>query len=132
VKDYLATGKTLPSYLTPSADGAPANPAPSAPTAPTLDTASVSTAAAPAAGVAAAAPATITAVAAPPPPTVIADDPAPVTPPVPMPASARPKGEPAAPVTEADLKDWKSGSLEDYLRQHGLLNGATTTAAAGN
>jgi hypothetical protein len=53
-------------------------------------------------------------------------------PPVPMPASARPTGDAPATVTEADLKGWKSGSLEDYLREHGLLNGANAAAAAGN
>lgn len=47
--------------------------------------------------------------------------------PAPKPAAARPKPT----VTEADLKDWKSGTLEDYLRQKGLLN-ESTNPSAGN
>ena len=61
----------------------------------------------------------------------------PDVPPVPMPASARPKPQALTPtVTEADLKDWKSGSLEDYLKAHGLLadsaDNADIAPAAGN
>jgi hypothetical protein len=39
-----------------------------------------------------------------------------------LPAKARPK--PVVPtITEDDFKGWKSGSLEDYLKQRGLLSG---------
>ena len=41
------------------------------------------------------------------------------------PAVVRPKPT----VTEADLKDWKSGTLEDYLRQHGLLTDSAPVPA---
>jgi hypothetical protein len=52
--------------------------------------------------------------------------------PVPMPASARPAAPAGgATATEADLKDWKSGSLEDYLRQRGLLS-QSAPPPAGN
>jgi len=49
-----------------------------------------------------------------------------------MPVSARPKIAPAQTVTEADLKDWKSGTLEDYLRQHNLLSNASANQSNGN
>jgi hypothetical protein len=94
VKDYLASGKALPNYIKQAAPGAAPPPAAVAP------------------------------VAAPPPvqaPAVVIAKPAPIPPTVavapPQPKPARPK----AVVTEADLKDWKSGTLEDYLRAHGLL-----------
>ena len=133
VKDYLASGKPLPSYLTPSAKGASTGPTPEpvASAAPAVvQTPVAATDALPAATdptTTGTVSVTTQPAAAPEDDTTVA-----VAPPVPMPASARPKIDPAATVTEADLKDWKSGSLEDYLRQHGLLNGAATAAPAGN
>ncbi len=41
--------------------------------------------------------------------------------PAPMATTTRPKQAPQA-VTEADLKDWKTGSLREYLREHDLLS----------
>jgi len=57
----------------------------------------------------------------------------PDVPPIPMPATARPRPQSVAQtVTEADLKDWKSGTLEDYLRAHGLLaDGANNGDTSG-
>jgi hypothetical protein len=43
--------------------------------------------------------------------------------PLPQPAPVRVAHVVDRTVTEADLKDWKSGTLEDYLRAHGLLSG---------
>jgi hypothetical protein len=126
LQQYLASGKKLPDYITtgsahPAAASAaaPAQPEPAVLPAPAATaTASV-------------APATATE-----PPTTAAetDAPAPAqqaAPPLPRPVKARPK--PVQPeVTDADLKDWKSGSLEDYLRQHGLLTGADSSQNGGN
>jgi hypothetical protein len=114
--DYLRSGKKLPDYITANAPTklgvttVPASPAAAADDVPPQATG--------------AAPAAIVATAPP-----IA---APLTPPKPMPVSARPKAEPARTVTEADLKDWKSGTLENYLKQQGLLSGSDATADAGN
>ena len=131
VQEYLATHKTLPSYLTPgksraaenapapAADSKPAGSKPGAvplleedapPSAATaaarVPAADAGQAAAPVASVATTGGAASGAV------------------PVPKPAPARPKPQASRTVTEADLKDWKSGSLEDYLRSHGLLSAA--------
>jgi hypothetical protein len=97
VKDYLATNKSLPSYITPAKPAA-AGEQPVATTAPPAG---------------AAAPAGANGVAS--------ADPSAGAAPSPKPAASRPKPLPAPSVTEADLKGWKSGTLEDYLRQNGLL-----------
>ena len=140
VKDYLAVNKTLPSYITPSssvetADASAAEPAPITPAAQKLASTLASEPSAnqtaattsPAASVAAASPdqSVDTSVAT-------ADAPVVTPAPVPMPVSARPKAAPAPTVTEADLKDWKSGTLEDYLRQHNLLANSSPDQASGN
>jgi hypothetical protein len=109
---YLATGKQLPDYIKPRHD----TPAPAATDAP-LEAATATTPAGPQADDAAPA----AQVASLPEPDQAAPV-APVAAPVPMPASARPTPPPQRVVTEADLKDWKSGSLEDFLRQQGLLS----------
>jgi hypothetical protein len=124
VKDYLAANKKLPDYITGSTSAAPvaAVPAQQLPTA--LPAAAPTTVATASPAPIVNAPATIE--PAPADPTAVATlDVQPVVPdvpPIPMPASARPKPQAVAQaVTEADLKDWKSGTLEDYLRAHGLL-----------
>ena len=118
VQGYLATHKTLPSYITPDGNTpatAGANPAaatqnapPPTPTVASTGSASVASSPVEDPGVA-----------------------APATAPKPMAAAARPKLQTVRPVTEADLKNWKSGTLEDYLRQHGLLN-PSQAAPTGN
>jgi hypothetical protein len=140
VKDYLAANKTLPSYITPSspaktADAAAAQPDSMTPAAqklastlssePSANQTAASTS--PASSVAAASPdgSTDTSVAT-------ADTPIMTPAPVPMPVSARPKVAPAQTVTDADLKDWKSGTLEDYLRQHNLLANSSPDQGDGN
>jgi len=140
VKDYLAANKTLPSYITPSspaktADAAAAQPDSMTPAAqklastlssePSANQTAASTS--PASSVAAASPdgSTDTSVAT-------ADTPIMTPAPVPMPVSARPKVAPAQTVTDADLKDWKSGTLEDYLRQHNLLAISSPDQGDGN
>jgi hypothetical protein len=137
IKDFLLTGKDMPDYITGST---PPKPAAAAPPAQPLPTAlpPQSVASAPAAPPAAAS-APVSPVTFAPPPAVAsapiqpgaASDTAVVPPPRPMPASGRPKLGPPQTVTEADLKDWKSGSLRDYLRQHDLLSN-DDAAAAGN
>jgi len=135
--EYLSSGRKLPDYLTAGkAKGAPGSAAPAAeaPAGPMNDTAATppvapaDTAAASiepsatnadrpqpdaAASLDNAAPASETPVVASAPPVV----------PVPLPAKARPKPVVAPTVTEDDFKGWKSGSLEDYLKQRGLLSG---------
>ena len=125
VKDYLSANKKLPDYITGSTSAkpvtgpAPTQPLPAAVPVPATAVATI-----------APLPAAVAPVVVPPSavaPTGVANVDAqpiaPDVPPIPMPASARPK--PAAAVmptvTEADLKDWKSGTLEDYLKAHGLL-----------
>jgi hypothetical protein len=127
VKDYLAVNKTLPSYIV-SAPGKAtttqaAQPAELTPAAQRL---AAKLASAPEPPGATLPPTETTAVASANP--VV---PKPEAPPLPMPPSARPKPQPVQTVTEADLKDWKSGSLEDYLKSHGLLSNAEDAPAGG-
>jgi hypothetical protein len=49
-------------------------------------------------------------------------------PPVPMPAAERPKAPPMRIVTAEELKDWKSGSLADYLRQQKFADSDSSAA----
>lgn len=123
VKDYLAANKKLPDYITGSTSTAPAAqvPAQQLPTAlpGTGDSAATASPApvfsAPAGGEPAADQPTDVA-------TIDAQPVVPDVPPIPMPATARPRPQAVGQtITEADLKDWKSGTLEDYLRAHGLL-----------
>jgi len=128
VQDYLSTNKALPSYITKgSTTGEPAADTSPFTTTPVATSADVP--AAPPAAAPSTAPATVPAapVKAP-----VATSIAPAVP-TPMAAAERPKPTPRA-VTDADLKGWKSGTLEDYLRQHGLLNTTTNsdTGAATN
>ena len=137
VKDYLSANKKLPDYITgststkPVASTAPMQPLPAAVPAPATAVATIAPVPADVVPVAvpssAIAPGSVANVDIQP---VIPD-----VPPIPMPASARPK--PAAvvtpTVTEADLKDWKSGTLEDYLKAHGLLaDSAVNTDSTAN
>jgi len=144
VKDYIAANKKLPDYITGSTSTKPVASAPvqqlpptvqaSAPTAVATISPAPAVTAAPTAVAVAPAPDAVD------PSSVASVDAQPVVPdvpPVPMPASARPKPQALTPtVTEADLKDWKSGSLEDYLKAHGLLadsaDNADIAPAAGN
>ena len=128
VGDYLATNKTLPSYISttpaakPTASAAPATAA----TAPATQQASAAPQT-PAAQRLAASLATADANADPAPqqtPEATASVTAPTAPPHPLPVASRPKRQPNQVVTEADLKDWTSGTLEDYLKAHGLLTSA--------
>ena len=117
VGHYLSTNKKLPDYIT---GGSQASPAPTANAAPASDAVTAPQMPAATAEAPVADPQTPASDLA-----AIAPE-APIVAPIPMPASARPKPQvvpPAdsAPVTEADLKGWKSGSLEDYLRQQNLL-----------
>jgi hypothetical protein len=112
---YLATGKQLPDYIRPRNEA----PAPAATDAPS-GAATATTSTVPEAND----PAPAAQVASLPEPDQMAPV-APASAPVPMPASARPAPPPQRVVTEADLKDWKSGSLEDFLRQQGLLSGGS-------
>jgi hypothetical protein len=48
--------------------------------------------------------------------------------PVPMPAAERPKAPPVRVVTAEELKDWKSGSLADYLRQQKFADSDSSAA----
>lgn len=144
VKDYIAANKKLPDYITGSTSTKPVASAPvqQLPAAvPAAAPTAVATIAPAPTTVVTPAPVTPTAVD---PTSVASIEPQPVipdVPPVPMPASARPKPQPVSPtVTEADLKDWKSGSLEDYLKAHGLLAASaantdgpdTTTTTTGD
>lgn len=140
VTDYLATNKTLPSYITPSSSAkatAESQPAPTTPAAQQLATNLASAPSTSETAAVASSPASVsadsadqtesTAVA-----TADTQVTAPASAPVPMPASARPKVVAGQTVTEADLKDWKSGTLEDYLRQHNLLANSSPDQGDGN
>jgi len=121
LQEYLATGKQLPDYITTTGASQPASAEPPAqasvtPTAPDAATAAPeSPIAAPAVADAATALPVPAAEARPPEAMAAVPPPAPV----PLPVTARPK--PAPVVGEAELKGWKSGTLEDYLKQQGLL-----------
>jgi hypothetical protein len=116
LQQYLATGKKLPDYITTAPSSTEKAPAPQVVAA--VPAKPAATTPAPAAPAAASAPAIASVPAPPAAEQVAATNPAPA--PVPMAPAARPK--PAAKiVTEADLKDWKSGTLEDFLKQRGLL-----------
>ena len=104
VQDYLSSNKTLPSYITPA--GKPAAAAQPAATVPV-----------PAPSVATASPAEESQGAS-----------IPAAAPKPTAAAPKPRPQTTRPITEADLKGWKSGTLEDYLRQNGLLS----TGSAAN
>lgn len=115
---YLASGKSLPDYIKPG----PARQAPPAAAAQAREDAGRD-ASPPAAAVDGAPPAGAPSGAAA--PVAVASAPAaapPGDPPVPLPAVARPRPEPPRIVTESELDGWRSGTLEDYLRQQGLLS----------
>ncbi|HTJ57088.1 MAG TPA: hypothetical protein VL418_05930 [Devosiaceae bacterium] len=112
VKDYLATNKALPSYIT-SAPSKPVaateTPQPNSLT-PAAQRLATRFDSAPSPGRASGAATS-----------GVASEPQSV--PLPQPAPVRVAHVVDRTVTEADLKDWKSGTLEDYLRAHGLLSG---------
>jgi hypothetical protein len=133
--DYLASGKPLPSYIKPPTGAVPAKPAstPAAPAKPVVasvapapqvkpavePTASVQPAQKPATTEASVAPASkpVSPPVAPQPVPAAQPNVAAVTP------ASPPKPKPVKPrtVTEADLKEWKSGTLADFLKARGLL-----------
>lgn len=135
--EYLSSGRTLPGYLTPSkarGDAAKGGDTPAA--APPATTSGDLPAAAPAATPPAPASAKPAVAAGSDLPRLDAEAPAETAPaaatpdvaavpavvPVPLPAKARPKPVVAPTVTEDEFRGWKSGSLEDYLKQQGLLS----------
>jgi hypothetical protein len=135
--EYLSSGRTLPDYLTPGKAKGNAARSSGAPTAEPPAVPATTTADLPPAPPAAPPPAKPTAAASTVLPPLEAGTPAEAAPaaetpavasvpavgPVPLPAKARPKPVAAPIVTEDDFRGWKSGSLEDYLKQQGLLSG---------